>query len=120
MELLNEDLKWCVKRLPLKLKNMMVAAGPEIVVAGGFIRSCVAGEEIRDVDVFTRSKEKADEFSTKLATHAEGPPELVYKTDNANTVKCKPYSVQFIHRWTFEKPENVISSFDFTVACSAL
>ena len=24
---------------------------------------------------------------------------------------------QFIHRWTFSKPEDMLNSFDFTIAC---
>lgn len=44
----------------------------------------------------------------------------VIKTDNAYTVAGRGrLSVQFIHRWTYPNPEQLLESFDFTIACGA-
>lgn len=53
--LLPEDLAWCIRRLPKDAKKLLLTPGPRLCVAGGFVRSCIAHEEINeinDVDVF--------------------------------------------------------------------
>ena len=119
MQLLTEDLVWCVNRLPKLLRKLMKERPNKLVVAGGFIRSCIANEEVNDIDVFSPSVEEAQLCVSilKLA----GPDVLkVVKTENALTVCTKPYPIQFIHKWVYAKPEEVIPSFDFTIARAAI
>lgn len=117
MELLTEDLRWAVIRLPHNLRKIM--QDPEwvgkIFVGGGYLRSIVAGETINDVDVFTRDAVTAELLAYKLAEDKKD----VFKTANAFTVKGK-IPVQIIHRWVFEKPEDVALSFDFTICCAVI
>lgn len=116
MQLYRDDLKWIVRRMPIKLvKVMMAEAG--LVLGGGFIRSCIANEKINDIDLFVESKERA-EYITGVLKTAFGCN--VVKTDNANTIRANPYTIQVIHRWVFEKPEDIVKSFDFTIACAAV
>jgi len=118
-QLLTEDLTWCVSRLPNLLRKLIKERPNQLVVAGGYIRSCIANEKVNDIDVFSPSAGDAQLCVSilKLA----GPDVLkVVKTENALTICTKPYPVQFVHKWVFAKPEDVIPSFDFTVAKAAI
>jgi hypothetical protein len=110
------DLKFAYMRMPEVLIKVMKQ--PEwhksIFVGGGFIRSIVAGEPINDVDVFVKSEKDAELLSLKLCRDKSD----IYKTDNAYTIKGK-LPIQIIHRWVFNKPEDVGNSFDFTI-CNAV
>lgn len=111
----NQDLSFCVRRLPKKLKEIMISEDwkNKIFVAGGYIRSVIANEPINDIDIFVNSKKEAELLAYKLA----GKEDIIC-TDNAYTVKGKiPY--QIIHRWTFETAEDTAKSFDFTI-CSGV
>lgn len=113
-----EDVYWCRRRLGEPMLKMMIDQGPNVVVAGGFIRSCVSGETIMDTDVFSPSKEQAKAFAdsfVSISTHKK-----VHENANCYTVNMLFGPVQFIHRWTFERPEDIIASFDFTIARAAL
>lgn len=115
MKLDLQDLKWGLQRLPLNLKTLMKE--PEwagnIFVGGGYLRSIVANEPINDVDVFVKSEKDAELLAYKLCSDKRD----IVKTDNAYTIKDKMV-IQIIHRWLFEKPEDVSNSFDFTICCA--
>lgn len=110
------DLAWCVRRLPSKLREIMKEMGPKLIMAGGFIRASVAREEVNDIDLFTTDKSTAEVVAERLSV--DKPPFL---TDNALTVHV-PHApaIQIIHRWTFAKPEDVVPSFDFSIARAAI
>lgn len=111
-----KDLYWIIRRLPPPLREMMKRQRRGLVVAGGFVRACVAGERAADIDVFVSSKDAALALSTELAKGGR-----LIKTDNAYTVADRfALSVQFIHRWVYSSPEELLESFDFTIARSAL
>lgn len=113
IELLKEDLYWCVQRLPKDVKALLKDRGNQLFIAGGFIRACIANEKPSDIDIFSQDKVSAELFATVL----KGKLYQFLETDNAFTVYGKGrLSVQFIHKWTFEKPSDVIPSFDFTIA----
>lgn len=114
-ELTWHDLSWVLRRTPPALLELMKKEGDKIIVAGGFIRSCVAQEPVNDVDVFSPTQADAEKYAQVLS---KGYP--VFKTDNAFTLnKTFKVPVQFIHRWTYTKPEDVVDSFDFTIAKAA-
>lgn len=109
------DLQWCVRRLPRAVRMMMEENGALLVVAGGYIRACIAGEKINDIDLFSPSKEKAEAAAKKLSGNSK-----FHTSANAYTVRGKSrIAVQFIHRWTFPNPYLLLDSFDFTVAKAA-
>lgn len=116
-ELDHHDLSFAVLRLPYKLKEIMKDPTWQnaVFVGGGYIRSVVSGDKINDIDVFVKSEKEAELLAYKLDTDKRG----IHKTDNAYTVKGKP-AIQIIHRWVFEKPEDVSNSFDFTVCCAVI
>lgn len=107
---LQEWDRWStVRRLPKKLRELCEAEGALVFIGGGYIRSCVNGEPVNDIDVFTKNAEESERLSNKL----EAP---VYKAPNSYTLTLDGIHVQFIHRWGFETPQDCVESFDFTIA----
>lgn len=111
-QLTNHDLQWCLRRAPKAVIELMKEHS-SIIAGGGFIRSCIAGEKINDLDLFCDTKDAARGYATNLAHGGK-----VYETGNAFTVSGRGrVSVQFIHRGTFDTPQALLESFDFTIAC---
>lgn len=110
------DLQWCLRRAPKILLSAMKKNGPELYVAGGYVRACVTGEDINDIDCFCPTKDKAHALAVYLA---EGDEKRIWTSDNAYTVKGYETPIQVIHRWTFTSPSDAIDSFDFTIARAA-
>ena len=117
MKLDEQDLRWALLRMPMKLKEVM--RDPEwadkVFVGGGFLRSIVSNEPVNDVDIFVKSKQEAELLAFKLRYDKND----IIKTENAYTIKGKMV-MQVIHRWVFEKPEDVSNSFDFTICCAVI
>ena len=111
------DLNWCLRRLPKPVVSEMKKRGDKLVVAGGYIRACVTGEPVSDIDCFTTSKESAEAIARSLCGKDSGC--RMFETDNAYTVLGLRHALQFIHRWTFPAPADIIPSFDFTIARAA-
>lgn len=113
-ELLTEDLMWCVSRLHDRVSQALHDHQP-CFCAGGFIRSCIAGEPIHDVDLFAPSKASAETLAKALA---DGSP--IIETGNAFTLDVAGRCVQVIHRWTFANAAECVAAFDFTIARAAI
>lgn len=95
----------------------MKAHPGELFIAGGYVRSRVSQEKVNDIDLFVPSVEKAMEFAKELV--GEGNEKRIHKTQNALTVKGLGVTVQFIHRWTYTVPTDMLLDFDFTIASAA-
>lgn len=106
------DRNFCVQRLPKALRELMESPrwSGLVFAGGGFIRSVVSREDVNDVDVFTTSKEAAEELAAALLDEGR----RLHRTDNAITVLGIVPTVQIIHRWTFKYAPDCIQSFDFT------
>lgn len=129
-QLTYQDLQLVLQKLPWTLTQLM--RQPEwlgrIFVAGGVIRSVIAGEKISDIDVFASSKDDAELLACRLVNCS--PEQLqrpalratlgVVLTDNAITLTSFEPAIQIIHRWVFESGEAVANSFDFSVCAAAL
>ena len=113
------DLYWCLKRAPVPVLELMKKWGDKIICAGGFIRGCVANEPINDMDLFCPDAILAKNLANALHSSVGGFKKDFYETENAITIKLRQMPVQFIHRWTFKSAFEILSSFDFTVACAA-
>jgi len=109
--LLQEDLVWCLRKLPKIVFNLMRNEKDNLMLAGGFIRTCIANEVQTDIDLFVKLKENAELYARRLI-EKEG---YIVSTDNAYTVVRKP-PIQFIQRWTYNAPADILPSFDFTIA----
>lgn len=111
-ELVQQDLYWIMRRLPKRVVSLMKDY-PSVFLAGGFIRACVANEDPQDIDLFAPDEERAGLFANVLA-QSDGK---LFKTENAYTIRIPDtVPIQVIHRWTYTKPEELIESFDFTIA----
>lgn len=118
MQSLNQrDLYWVLRRAPKCVVELMKSQ-QSLFLAGGFVRACIANEEPSDVDLFAPDEERADLYARVLA----GPDGRVWKSANATTIRRPDVAlpVQVIHRWTYARPEDLIESFDFTVAKSVI
>ena len=111
------DLLLITRRLPSPVRNILKEYPNRVFLAGGFIRSCISGEEVSDIDLIVDSKDLGDLISRKLKEQVEGS---IYTTENAFTVIGYRHPVQIIHRWTYKTALEVIESFDFTIACAAV
>lgn len=117
-ELLTKDLHWILRRTPKCVVNLMERTSG-CFMAGGFIRACVANEEASDVDLFAPDEERARLYANALV---RGDQTKILKTKNAYTVRRPDVDmpIQVIHRWTYTKPEDLVESFDFTIAKSVI
>lgn len=117
MKLDIQDLRWAVRLLPNKLISLMKDKEwkGSIFIGGGFLRAIIANEPISDIDIFVKSEKDAELLAYKLCNDKGD----VFKTENAYTIKDK-IPLQIIHRWVFEKPEDVSNSFDFTISCAVI
>lgn len=112
------DILWLLQRAP---KNLLLELRQETCksfIAGGFIRSCIAKEPISDIDIFSPDKDSAMKLCNALKSKKRDSHYI--ETENAITLLGYNYPIQFIHKWTFESPEECCKSFDFTIACAAL
>lgn len=109
--LLREDMRWCLVRLPKIILKLLKDEPKKVMLAGGFIRACIANEKTPDIDLFAQSEDSAELYARRLA----GENRLV-TTDNAFTIIGEKPTVQFIHKWIYAEPAEIIPSFDFTIA----
>lgn len=122
-ELLPEDVHAVVSRLPKDLRTIAEKRGSSIFIGGGFVRAVIAGETPSDIDIFGPSEEVMEETARdlKVARVEANERAEIGKTRNALTVMCPPrLPVQFIKRWLYDKPEDLLPQFDFTVAMAAV
>jgi len=114
-----QDLIWCLRRLPLRVRNLLKNNPLQLAVGGGFIRSCVANERVNDIDLFICKEIAADNVKAAALSYAvemaNGKAKVI-TTDNAVTAATRPFATQIITRWTFKSPVEVIESFDFTIS----
>lgn len=117
MNLNNYDMHFCIKRLPWGIRTLMEKYGEQMIIAGGYIRSVIAGETISDIDVFAGNKTVSNNRAMELA---RGDKRRLHTTDNAITVNNLSIPVQFVHRWVFDNPLGVLQSFDFSICQAAI
>lgn len=113
------DKRFVAERLPRDVRDLLKTYGPELHVAGGFIRSVIAGDEVKDIDLFGRDKAQLRNIAGAL--QALRPESKLHETDNALTLLTpNRLPVQFITRWTFDNASQLVDSFDFTVCQAAI
>jgi len=109
----SHDLRRALMRLPKDVLNTIKDG--KLFLAGGYIRASVAGEVVSDIDILSPNPKVAEAWAHSLAK-SRGAREP-WRTKNALTVsEVGKTPVQFIHRWVFDDPADIIESFDFTVA----
>jgi len=117
MQLSKTDLNFILSRCPRDVLKLLRGNPGTLFLAGGFIRSTLAGEKVSDIDLFGGSADDLLRIAKDLTLERKG---RYFKTDNAITVLAPPrIPVQFITRWVFTGPMTCINSFDYTV-CQAV
>lgn len=95
MNLLPEDLNYIVNRLPTDVRKLMKKGN--IYLAGGFIRSCIANEQVNDIDLWGADPEQLKVTAQLFAGERKV---RCMMTDNACTILTMGRTpVQFITRW---------------------
>jgi len=114
MELDKYDLQLCVRRLPEQVLTLVKQG--KVVVAGGYVRACIAREELNDIDIFLHHDVDPEQAAYYLicADDSKG----LFRSENAITIKCT-VPIQLILRWRFSEPSAVIESFDYSVCAAA-
>lgn len=118
-ELLKNDLRYVVTRLPRDIRTLLTENARKLYVGGGFIRATVAGETPGDIDLFGNDAAALDAMAVLLASRRPGSK--LHRSKNAITlITPDRLMVQFITRWTFDRPQALVDSFDFTVCQAAI
>lgn len=89
--------------------------GKRPVLAGGFLRSVLNYEPVKDIDIFV----DGDATTAKRAAYYLGVAKVL-TIDNAVTVDAFDVPVQFIYRIKFNSPEALLDTFDFSLARAAV
>jgi hypothetical protein len=110
------DLEWALRRCPRALLVSMKKHGSKVIVAGGYVRACICGDQVNDVDVFVGNADFGKVLALELV---EGDEKRLHISPNAITLRGFGTPIQIITRWTFDSPDKAILSFDFTVARAA-
>jgi hypothetical protein len=115
--LTGDDLHFVVTRLPKDVVNLL--KNERLFIGGGFIRACVAGETVNDIDLFGKSKDDLARIANSFSITNDA--RKMYTTANAITIlELARTPIQFITRWVYEDPAKVAESFDFTVCQSVV
>ena len=116
-ELSPEDLDWCVKRLPRKVASALKNFAGNVCVGGGYIRSCITEDHLKDFDLFVNSGEVAE----LVNKHCKNEDQKDFKTKNAYTIlRGEKPPIQIITRWLYGKPQDVLGDLDFTICCAVI
>lgn len=111
-ELPLNDVRFVLSRLPKDVLTLI--REQRLILGGGFIRATIAGEKVNDIDLFGDDKERIKAIAYEFSAKHGG---RVHETVNALTI-LHPHRlpIQFITRWTYNAPFDVVNSFDFTIA----
>ncbi len=116
-KLRSEDLAWCVKRLPRKVEKVLRDFSCNVTIGGGYIRSCITGDTLKDIDLFVNSEKTAQLINDRLKKEDQ----RTFKTKNAYTIfRGQKPPIQVIKRWLYNRPENVLDDLDFTICCASI
>lgn len=108
-----DDVRRVLHSLPRDVADAMFSR-PEIVLAGGFIRAVIAGEEPADVDLLVSDDTDVSALAELIDNKA------VHHSPNAISLNRDDILVQIVHRWRFSTAEAAIASLDFTVCQAAI
>lgn len=117
-----DDMHKLVRSLPAPLFKLL-KDDPQLLLAGGAIRAVISGEPVNDWDLFGPTRHALDATMQKLAAdyYRANLPSKTHKSANAITVLAPPRApVQAITRWLYTKPEDLVDSFDYSVARAAI
>lgn len=117
------DLRHILRAMPKDCRALMreygndEAAPRRIFLAGGAIRSIIAGEPVSDWDFLGESKAAVASFVRDVRATRSGYPSRLHESKNAATLLTLGHTpVQGITRWCYADALNLLAEFDFTIA----
>ena len=114
------DLELVVRRMPKDVRQLLLDNPGELSVGGGFIRAVIANEDVSDVDFFGPSRSFLNECAEVIESKRDKAHTRVIRTKNAITLATENrLPLQFITRWEYDHPSEVVAEFDFTI-CQAV
>lgn len=119
-ELRKDDLHLIVRRLPKDVQDSLREWSGRLFIGGGFIRAVIGNEEVNDIDFFGPSPDGLKQVCDGFRRQKNREDAQHLSTKNALTL-AQPgkTTLQFIHRWRYDRPEDLLKSFDFSV-CQAV
>lgn len=116
-QLRTNDLGYVLARTPRNVIELL-KNNDGIYLAGGYIRAILSGEKISDIDLFLSAEKDVDAIVKDFTKNTRA---RTHKTDNAVSVFFPgKLPIQFIFRWRYDNPIDLINSFDFTVCQVAI
>ena len=110
-----------INSLPLWVCTMLKRNPKKLVVAGGVFRAIYENDNIKDIDLFVDSKDTAERLVDDYCIMMGLREVDVQRTKNAINLHIDGEPpIQIITRWMYANPEDVIRSFDFTMAQGSL
>lgn len=113
-ELEADDVRKVVMSLPDKTREMIRRNPGVAVLAGGYIRAIVTGEQTRDIDVFFTAKSEARRCMENSDFAYVEERDLYYHSEE------KDQEIQAVWRYPFQHPVDVPNQFDYTVVKAAI
>jgi hypothetical protein len=112
-----------LEALPAEVQEVLLAF-PQLFVAGGAIRAAVAGEPVKDIDIFTTSTDSVplavSRYIHEFPSDAECVETKTPCTRTVATVVSDIPPVQFVNNVSYGSPGMCLMQFDFTVCQAAL
>lgn len=115
VDLEEDDIKRVVFSLPDEVREVLRKHPEEAVLAGGYIRANIAGEEPRDIDIFMPAKKSAKDWMVDEGiTSNEG--ELCWEV----AAKKDRLPMQAVWRYPFKAPYEILEQFDYIITKAAI
>lgn len=118
------DVTRVIGRLPKETtdawKDIYDPVSAPVALAGGFIRATIAGESTQDIDLFVGGPNTAELLSRKIRDYAPAGSLSYDRSENAITLKGLKYVVQIIFKFPFDRVEQLLSGFDYSIAKAAI
>jgi hypothetical protein len=111
-----DDIKRVIYMLPEEVREMMKRHPGKVIVAGGFIRALVAGEDIKDLDIFVPSESEAKKWCDEVDIEYEMGDKYLSTEPN----EYFNYEIQTVWRYPFKEAYEIPEQFDYTVVKCAI
>jgi hypothetical protein len=119
-QLSQPDLELVVRRMPKDVRQLLLDNPGKLSVGGGFIRAVIANEDVSDIDFFGPDYSFLNACAQTIEAKRDKAHTRAIRTKNAITLATENrLPLQFITRWKYDHPSEVVAEFDFTI-CQAV
>lgn len=111
-----DDIKRVMFMIPDSIVDAMKRHPGKIIIAGGIIRALVAGESIKDLDIFVPGQSEAEKWLDEVGLDYEIGDKYLTTEPSENF----SYEIQTVWRYPFKEPWEIPEQFDYTVVKAAI